>query len=168
MFIKETFELEEMAKLDFKYAAKSLGDFGKYIYFSKKNSTHGPRIKFYGGNIETSQTKDSPTMSFDVNGNCKLELASWMNKKNCPNAYDKKYTSKVEDFINANLPLLLLVWFYKLDEADCLKYFEGALKLKDLLEMTYRIPEDIKEQMLKIKTLGKLHNFCIENNLYEE
>ena len=98
--------LIEMAKISKKYASKEFGDFGDFIYFSKKNSSHGPRIKFYGGDRATYKTENCPTMKFDINGNCELEKADWMTKKNCPNAFDKNSFSfevKSNSFINLNI-----------------------------------------------------------------
>lgn len=160
----------EMSKLTKKYASVDFGDFGEYIYFSQKNSSHGPRIKFYGGTKETSTTQNSPTMSFDVYGNTKLEDLGNLNRKNCPNAFDSKYLAKVSAFINKTLPILLLVWFYKLDEADALEYFKGNLTLKEVVEciIPSDIPANIYEQLINVETLSELHKLCLKYNIYNE
>lgn len=151
-----------MSKIVNKYAIPSIADkVGKYIYFSECNSSHSPRIKFYGGTSETSATKDAPSLSFDTEGNCTLEIADWMNKKNCPNAFDIDYVDKIESFVKYALPILLLVWFKHLDEADALAYFHGQIDFAELLDcIDTHTPESIQR-------IRDLDNFCRENNLYK-
>lgn len=159
--IKSSEEIFAMSKIVDKYAIPSISsDIGKFVYFSESNSSHGPRIKFYGGTKETSSTKDAPTLAYDINGYCTLELADWMNKKNCPNAFDTRYLARLEYFINANKPILLLVWFKHLDEADALAYFHGQITFEDLLEnIEFDIPE-------KVESLPELDDYCLSNKLY--
>ena len=58
--IKGSEDIFSMSKIVDKYAIPDISDdIGKFIYFSPSNSSHGPRIKFYGGSIETSSTKDA-------------------------------------------------------------------------------------------------------------
>ena len=40
-----------------------------------------------------------------------------MDKKNCPNAFDRTVVSNLSKFVNAVLPLLLLMWYERIDEA---------------------------------------------------
>lgn len=139
----------------------SITDVGEFIYFSECNSSHGPRIKFYGGTKETSTTKDSPTVEFTSSGDCTLLLADWMNKKNCPNAFDRDYMSVVYKFIETYLPILLLVWFHHLDEAEALEYFHGHIDFVSLIDsIDYDIPEGVD-------TLDKLDTICRKNNWYK-
>ena len=162
----ENLYFTEMSKLTKKYASPDFGDFGDFIYFSPCNSSHGPRIKFSGGTKETSSTtQNAPTMAYDINGNCIPEIASWMDKKNCPNGFDNKYLQKVENFINKTKAILLLVWFGKLDEADALEYFKGNLTLVDIINCC-DISEDILDVLVKSKNLEELHKKCIKFNLY--
>lgn len=168
MFIKEETEyIYEMAKLIQPLADKSLGDIGKFIYFSANNGQHGPRVKFYGGTKESETTRNAPTMKFDINGNTSVELADWMTKKNCPNAYDKSYTQKVHNFINNTLPILLLVWFYKLDEGWALEYFQGRIALSDLLPHCEDVDDSTYDKLVKINSIEELHKFCKKNDLYK-
>ena len=155
-------EIFAMSKVIDKYANRSVvGDIGKFIYFSECNSSHSPRIKFYGGTKESSSTQNAPTLSFDIEGNCKLELADWMNKKNCPNAFDADYVSKVENFIQRVKPILLLVWFQHLDEGDALAYFHGQIDLKELLKCCeFYIPEEID-------TIDGLDRYCKSCQFYK-
>ena len=154
----------EMSKLTQKYADEELcGDFGEFIYFSPCLDSHGPRVKFYGGTKETSTIRNAPTLAFTNNGETTIELAAWMNKKNCPNAFDNNYIQKISDFIQKFLPILLLVWYGKLDESDALKYFEGDLSLENLLLCVTDTDKDIT----KYKELKSLHDFCINNNIYK-
>lgn len=150
-----------MSKIVKKYAISEIADdIGDFIYFSECNSTHGPRIKFYGGTKDTSTTQTSPSLKFDIEGNCEIELEPWMNKKNCPNAYDKAYISKITNFLHSYISILLLVWFKHLDEADALAYFHGQISLDELFNcVEYDIPESIN-------SLPKLNTYCSVNDLY--
>lgn len=84
--------LFEMAKLMNEELDKSLfNDLDcRFIYFSQAQSGHGPRIKFDGGTSETHDSDKAPTMSFDLYGSKDIILQPWMNKKNCPNAFNKR------------------------------------------------------------------------------
>lgn len=97
----------------------------EFIYFSPILAGHGPRIKFYGGTKETSTTDRSPTYTITQDGAGELVLQSWMNKKNCPNAFNKTVLDNVERSINLVYPGLLLVWLQHLDESDLLDYLQG-------------------------------------------
>lgn len=163
MFIKEEMYLE-MAKLTKKRANPIYGDIGEFIYFSKKNSSHGPRIKFYGGTADTSSTNDAPSMKFDKEGNTELELADWMTKKTCPNAFNKKYVANISKFIKTVYPILLLVWFDKLDESEALLYFQKHIPFSELLESIDF--GDIDVDIEKIQTIEDLDTICKEYNLY--
>lgn len=158
----------EMAKLIPDYADELLcGDFGDFIYFSPKLHPAGPRVKFYGGTKETSTTRKAPTLAFTNTGETTLELANWMNKKNCPNAFDSEYVEKVHNFVNRLLPILLLVWYGKLDEARALKYFEGAITLTKLLTYLREISENHIKYLRTCETLDQIQEYCLKNNLYK-
>lgn len=157
----------EMAKLLPDQANKEVcGNLDLFIYFSSCQDSHGPRIKFYGGNKETSTTQKSPTYTFSINGAEKVVLQSWMNKKNCPNAFNKNTLKQIHDFINATLPILLLVWFYKLDEARALYYFQGHYDLKTILNYIDELDEITKQELLKAKNLDELHDMCKRYSVY--
>ena len=157
----------EMAKLIQDYADESLcGDFGEFIYFSPQLDAHGPRVKFYGGTKETSTTRNAPSMRFTNDGKTNIKLANWMDKKNCPNAFDKEYTEKVHNFIQRTLPILLLVWYGKLDEARALKFFEGSIDLNKLLKYISDVPDDILNKIIECETIQTLQKVCLENNIY--
>lgn len=158
----------EMSKLIDDLADESLcGDFGEFIYFSPSPDSHGPRVKFYGGTKETSTTRNAPSLAFTNNGDTEVIVSSWMNRKNCPNAFDKSYVLKVHNFIQRTLPILLLVWYFKLDEAYALKYFEGSMDFDKMLNKVKDIDEKYIEQLKNIKTINELHNFCLSNNIYK-
>ena len=154
----------EMAKLIRRKANSIYGDIGEFIYFSPCNSSHGPRIKFYGGTKETSETRTAPSMKFDVNGNTEVEVFDWMNKKNCPNAFDKTYVENVTNFVKMTYPILLLVWFKRLDEAEALDYFQGRETLQELLDFIDFDNNDINKT--QIKTVTELDNVCKQFDLY--
>ena len=88
-------------------------------------------------------------------------------KKKCPNAYDADYVSKIENFVHNTLPILLLVWYYKLDEARALKFFEGSIDLTKLLSYCTNIDENIINNVRSCKTLSELQNVCINNDVYK-
>lgn len=160
--------LFEMSKLIKDYADESIcGDFGKFIYFSPSLDSHGPRVKFYGGTKETSTTKNAPSLAFTNTGETEIRLANWMDKKNCPNAFDKDYVKKVEEFVKRLLPILLLVWYGKLDEGHALKFFEGSLTLKKLLSYVEDLEEENLEMIRNAKNLKQLHNLCLNKELYK-
>jgi len=151
-----------MSKIVKKYAISDIvQEIGEFVYFSECNSSHGPRIKFYGGTKETSTTEKAPTLEFDSDGNCTVRLADWMDKKNCPNGYDKKYISNLDKFVKTNISILLLVWFYHLDEADALAYFHGQITFEDLLDsVKYDLPSTVN-------SLSELDTFCRQHDLYK-
>lgn len=168
LFINESEPLYEMSKLTKKYASAECGDFGEFIYFSPKICQHGPRVKFYGGTKETSNTRNAPTMKFDNDGNTELGDLGNLNKKNCPNAFDSKYLKKVSDFIKKMLPILLLVWYDKMDEADALAYFHGNLSLPDLIDSVDIKDSNILNQLKESKNIYALHRNCKQLGLYTE
>ena len=159
--VRASEDIFAMSKIVDKYAIDDVAaNLKRFIYFSECNASHGPRIKFYGGSKETSSTKDAPTLAYDVSGNCTVELADLMDKKNCPNAFDDAYLTKLEWFINKYKPILLLVWFKHLDEADALAYFHGQISLDELIDdVDYRIPQNIRD-------LLQLDSYCRANDLY--
>ena len=103
-------------------------------------------------------------MKFDVNGNTEVEVFDWMNKKNCPNAFDKTYIEKVTNFVMMTYPILLLVWFKRLDEAEALDYFQGRETLQELLDFIDFDNNDINKT--QIKTVTELDNVCKQFDLY--
>lgn len=160
-YIRNQEDIFAMSKILKKYAIPEISDdIGNFIYFSESNSLHSPRIKFYGGSVETASTQNAPSLAFNNSGECELELANWMNKKNCPNAFDDEYLAHLENFVRNNLPILLLVWFHHLDEGDALAYFHGQITLQDLLN-------DIDVDISEIHSLNELDKFCRSNNLYK-
>lgn len=159
--IRSSEDILAMSKIVDKYAISDIkSDLTKFIYFSECNSSHGPRIKFYGGTAETFSTKDCPALAFNAKGECQLELADWMNKKNCPNAFDNDCLLKLEHFIRTYYPILLLVWFKHLDEADALAFFHGQITFDALIE---NIDYAVSNQ---ISNLSELDKYCIDNDLY--
>ena len=159
-------ELFEMAKISKKYADKNIcKDFGDFIYFSEVLSGHSPRIKFYGGTAETRSTREAPSFTITQNGAGDVELEPWMNRKNCPNAFDKDYVAKVRSFINDHVAILLLIWFRKLDEADGLAYFQGMIDLSTLLSQI-SCEDYLQSQLISVKSEEELNEFCLTNDMY--
>ena len=151
-----------MAKLTDKYADKSItGEFGKFIYFSKALHSVGPRIKFYGGPTNVN-TNDSPSFTFDENG--AGEIIG--DPKIYPNIKNKTYVNNVRTFINKFYPLLLLVWYGYIDEADLNHYFEGDLDWSVLLSYS-EIPHDcILNDLETCKDVEEVNQYCKKHNLY--
>lgn len=157
----------EMAKLTKKHADASIcRDFGDIIYFSEVQSGHSPRIKFYGGTKETQSTMKSPSYTFNSEGAGEVKLKSWMNRDNCPNAYDGSYLKKVAQFINDHIAILMLVWFHRLDEADALVYFQGTWSWDELIG-SIEVEERLESDMLRVSNEAQLHQFCKQHNLYK-
>lgn len=155
-----------MSKLTKKLAdRKRAGRIEDFIYFSPVNGPHGPRIKFCGGTAETNTTQSSPSYGFSIDGPTKVYLKDWMNKKNCPNAFDEEYLENIRQFISKNLSILLLVWYNKLDEADALTYLQGNFDftwLKNQIQVDLSLQDSLEE----IQNLHELHTFCKLHNLY--
>ena len=165
-YVKSSIDVFGMTTLSAKYADVSrVGIIDKFIYFSQAVHSSGPRIKFYGGTKETEKTRNAPSYTFTSEGPGNVILQPWMNKKNCPNAYDEKYLEAIEYTINKMLPLLLLVWYDKLDDSDVLKYAYGEIDLKDVL---YYIDceKEIYEVVQGCDSLDQLHQICLKYNLY--
>ena len=161
-YISTSEDIFAMSKVVKKYAISEITPYiGDFIYFSASNSTHGPRIKFCGGTTATKDTKNCPSMTFDANGNCDVKLANWMNKSNCPNAFDANYVANLKQFIQNNLAILLLVWFKHLDEGTVLAYFYGSIPFSEVIsDIEYEIPSNIQ-------TADELYKYCIKNDLYK-
>ena len=160
-------DLLHMSKLISKYADSSItGDFGEIIYFSDNQCQHGPRVKFYGGTKETMYTDKSPSLMFNDKEVCEVVLENWHNKQNCPNGYDSQYIQKVKNFVNNQLPLLLLVWYRKLDEADLLQYFQGRTNYSSIISLI-EVTNKQSEELTLCKNNNELHQFCLKYNLYK-
>jgi hypothetical protein len=136
------------------------------VIISEALAGHGPRIKFAGGTAETNTTQTAPSLLISQNGAEELELQSWMNKKNCPNAFEDKVVTAVCDFADKFVSLLLLTWFRKLDESETLLYFQGTESFSELLENIENVSDDIYEEIQCCETLTDLHQFCLKNKLY--
>ena len=89
-----------------------------------------------------------------------------MNRKNCPNAFDKDYVAKVRSFVNDHIAILLLVWFRKLDDADALSYFTGSWPWTYLLE-DIECSDTLKSSLHDIKSEEELHEFCLNHGMYK-
>lgn len=160
--IRASEDIFAMSKIVRKYANSTIREnIIDYVYFSECNSSHGPRIKFNGGTEETANTKNAPSLAFTNKGDCTLEIANWMNKKNCPNAFDNEYVESLERFVKSQRPILLLVWYKHLDEADALAYFHGQIDFNDLVDS---ILYDVDANIASIEALD---NYCIAHELYE-
>lgn len=159
--------IEAMSKLRYKDADKKLfdEDFGEFIYFSPVLDVHGPRIKFYGGSAETNTTRTAPSLAFGADGVQKVVLQKWMNKDNCPNAYDKEFLDTLIRMVNNIRPILLLVWFLKLDESDALHYFEGSCSFENLMKEV-NVSDDLKTEVQNCRNMNDLHKVCKKHNLY--
>lgn len=134
-----------------------------YIYFSECNDSCDPRIKFYGGTIQTKGIRNAPSMSFGVNTEPKVMLQHWMNPENCPRAFDDKVIEDLKQFIRKNKPILLLVWFGKLDETDALDYFQGYMEWEELISCILWNNEILE---YSCSTTEELHYICLKENMY--
>lgn len=157
-----------MSKLTAKKAdISTTGPIYGFIYFSEALAGHGPRIKFAGGTVETNTTQTAPTLLLSQNGAGGVELQDWMNKKNCPNAFDDKIVETVTSFANKFLPLLLLTWFRKLDESETLDYFQGRESWEELLSTVCNVTDSDYEGIQTCDSPSELHRFCLKHHLYQ-
>ena len=74
----------------------------------------------------------------------------------------REYVENVKSFVHKFLPLLLLTWYYRLDEADLQKYFEGTCSWKSLLSST----EISALTSCPNGDIEQLHEICLANDLY--
>ena len=170
-YIKTNYTYDDifsMSKLTAKRTDSSVtGKIYGFIYFSEALTGHGPRIKFAGGTAETNTSQTSPGLLISQNGAEAIELQDWMNKENCPNAFDDKVVTAVCNFADKFISLLLLTWFRKLDESETLLYFQGTESFSELLENIENVSDDIYEKIQLCKTLDELHQFCKAHQLYQ-
>jgi hypothetical protein len=156
-----------MSKLTVKRADQFItGKIPVFIYFSVQNSSYGPMIKFDGGTSETDVTSTAPTLLLTKNGAGNIVLQDWMNKNNCPNAFNKKIVDAVSNFADKFISLLLLTWFERLDESETLDYFQGRESWNELLLNIINVPDDIYADIIHCESLDELHSFCLHHNLY--
>lgn len=158
-----------MSKLRSDFASVDrTGEIPEFIYFSEVMVGHRPCVKFYGGTKETQNAANCPSMLMSKeHGAGDVEILSWHTKKNSPNAWNPKVTDRVAEFVDRNLPLLLLAWFRKLDESYLLQYFEGTWPWHDTLNYVTDVSDDVKRRVVKSKSVMDLHQICLMNNLYE-
>ena len=155
-----------LSKLTKRYADTQIcEDFGDFIYFGEGFIEVLPRIKFYGGTSDTRSTKNAPSYTVTRNGAGELVLEDWMTKKNCPNAFDSDYVSRIASFIDDHVAVLLLVWFCRLDEADALTYFEGTWSWDNLLN-SIDCDSHLTDKLRSVRNEADLHTFCLANDLY--
>lgn len=130
----------------------------QFIYISSVDGNHGPRLKFSGGSSETDRSKTAPTMAFDNNGDCSLVLQKWMNKSNCPNAFDASVISGLKRFVKTFLPVLLLTWYERIDEGIAVEYMIAVSDLREIVEQV--------SDATNIRNLIDLDSYCRQNGLY--
>ena len=159
-YIHSQEDIFAFAKLTSKYADTTrTGEILDFIYFSPVQAGHGPRIKFYDG--VHKKTADSPYIEFGVDDMPTIDRSQYSRKDN-PNVFDDAYVNTIISFVIRTRPILLLVWFMRLDQADALHYFEGSISWKELLDDI----ECDNQNIGKCNDYEDLHNFCEENNLY--
>ena len=129
-----------------------------FVYISHSDGGHGPRLKFNGGTSETNKSRTAPTLKFDSGGNCQVVTQKCMNKQNCPNAYDSNVVNGLSKFINLTLPLLLLLWYDRIDEASVVEYLVQVESFEEFLG-EYNFP-------YSIKSMKELDTYCRKNNMY--
>ena len=159
-YIQSQEDIFAFAKLTSKYADISrTGEILDFIYFSPVQAGHAPRIKFYDG--VHKKTVDSPYIEFGVDDIPTIDKSQYSRKDN-PNVFDDTYVNTIISFVVRTRPILLLVWFMRLDQADALHYFEGSISWEELLNDI----ECDNQNISKCSNYEDLHNFCKENDLY--
>lgn len=143
------------------------GRFQGYIAFGDwTDSDVGICVRFHGGTPFSGNLDHAPVMHFDLYGDCKFDLAMWMNKQNCPNLYDEEHINQITAFIQMNLPIMYLVYDRYLDKEDALAYFEGKIEYEALLSSVYRIEEELYAGLLTCQNNAQLHMFCVQHRIY--
>lgn len=136
------------------------------VYFSKKNSSHSPRIKFDGGTKKTSITKNMPAITVERDGFGHLELQPFHTEETCPNAYNRDLVRSLGAFAHKYRSVLLLTWFFRFDEAAVERYFSGEINFNKLLKYVENTPKHVVAEMQKCRSLDDLHILCKKYNLY--
>ena len=146
------------------------------VYVSDMQASHGPRLKFDGGSKETRRGRNAPSYPFNSKGlGDGAILEPWMNKKNCPNAFNKDVLESIREFIDRLLPLLLLNWYGFVDPDICEKYITGNVNLKSVLSNLVENAADyasgiddidaFSESAMRCSTMGDLYAVCSEYGL---
>lgn len=143
------------------------GRFQGYVAFGDwTDCSDGPSVRFHGGTPFSSRLDNAPVMHFNIYGDCKLELAMWMNQYNCPNLYDDQFINQITSFVQTNLPILYLVYERYLDKEDAKNYFEGRIDYEILLSSIYRISETLYSGVISCENNAQLHKFCVGEQIY--
>ena len=72
---------------------------------------------------------------------------------------------QLSKFVKMTYPVLLLVWFNRVDEAEALDYFEGRETLNELLTFVNFGNNGI--DINTVETMNDLDDICQEYNLYD-
>jgi len=137
-----------------------------WIYFSPSQSSHGPRVKFYGGTKETRPTEKGISFAFGSDGATDVELENWQNdKKIAPLAFNDDVLLYVERFINTFLAGLNLVWYGRLEQHFLLNFMSGIETWEDMLQ-EIEIADNLYDELMQCKDFSALHLFCKKHNLY--
>lgn len=159
-YIKSSQDVFGMSKIKTKHCLPQLKPLiPTFIYVSSMEAGHGARVKFAGGASESNGKFTCPSMSFNTEGNCKLELENHMDRKNYPNCFDTGVLERVEAFIHKCLPILLLMWYGRVDENTCYNYLQDVDPLIDVVA-------DLGAPS-SITTLEQLDVYCRQHNLYD-
>ena len=73
---------------------------------------------------------------------------------------------KVYRFVNTFKPLLLLLWYFELDEPYLQQYFEGTSSWSNLLDKVTTQNYEADKAIKSCKSLDELDQICIKFGLY--
>lgn len=145
--------LIEMANVTGKFMKVEDIDFS--FYFSKKNSSHGIRIKI-NWNRETMTSGDEGY----------IELHGNYNYYQSPKVKYKPHNYEIETvryFARKYKVLFAAVWECKLDADTLSEYFKGRLSWQELMSCFENIPQEVKEVFEHCRGLKDLE-FAVRKN----
>lgn len=128
------------------------------FYFSKKNSSHGIRLKVVWNRERMSGSDDG---YIEMHGDYKYVRSS-------SNSYKPKgwEVDGLRYFCKKWKALFAAVWEQKLDETDVRKYFEGNLTFPELMQTFEGITDAQYREVNKCRTVRQLEETVRKFNIY--
>lgn len=144
-----------------------IGEIPFDIYISDKlPGKERPLIKFDGGTEKTQGQKTMPSMFVTSTGSGAIELQMFMNKENCPNAYDKDKIAVLDRFLEKYHTILMLVWYKKLEKAEAIRFFKGAESLNQVIQNITDVDETVKDLLQNVTTLQEVADIMMKHRVY--
>ena len=148
--------LTEMANVRGKDVVVDDIDFS--FYFSKKNASHGIRLKIVWNRERMSGNDDG---YIELHGDYKYVRSSASSYK--PKGWE---LNGLRYFCKKWKALFSAVWEQKLDETDVRKYFEGDLTFSELMKTFENISQLNYEKVNRCQSVRQLEKIVRDNNIY--